>query len=92
MHKLLRVIFGVLKSGIPYDDQVDIDNQKKYSELNKQEAEKNKKSDSSRRYQQEAVKTAPVSNRNAKKRRSSSSHQSTKSGAYGVMEKTPTEI
>ena len=72
MHKMLRVIFGVLKSNTPYDAAIDEKNRQKASEkqadlkqLKKQQTIENMKK--RRRFQQQHLDQMPVSNRKAKK-------------------------
>ena len=65
MHKILRIVYGMLKHKQSYDPNVDRANRKKVIKT-KQEQE-SKKVDKSRRYQP-YDKNAPVSKRQAKKR------------------------
>lgn len=85
MHKLLRIIYGVLKSGIPYDvaiDQVNRDRslEKQASIVNfKQQQIINNRQKSRRYLKSEDPLTAPISGRKAKKIRELNSSQSTES-------------
>jgi transposase len=72
MHKMLRVIFGVLKSNNPYDVAIDEKNRQKASEkqadlqqLKKQQTIENMRK--RRRFQQQHLDQMPISNRKAKK-------------------------
>jgi transposase len=74
MHKLLRIIFGVLKHKLPFDGGKDADNQDKAKEKQKEkeaEARHTKKERSVRleRYNQVDLATSPISKRHAKRRR-----------------------
>lgn len=62
MHKICRIIYGMLKNNQPYDEKIDRNNQKKIKRI-----KKTIKEDSKRRFQQEDP-TAPVSSRQTKKR------------------------
>ena len=63
MHKILRIIYGMLKHNKPFSPKIDLANQQKSKRAEKR---KNKK-ETSRRYQDYDAK-APVSNRQTKKR------------------------
>ena len=74
MHKLLRVIFGVLKHKLPFDADKDADNQHKAKEKQKEketEATQSKKEQSVKlqRYNQADLTKSPVSKRHAKKQK-----------------------
>jgi transposase len=74
MHKLLRVIFGVLKHKLPFDADKDADNQHKAKEKQKEketEATQSKKDQSVKlqRYNQADLTKSPVSKRHAKKQK-----------------------
>ena len=85
MHKLLRIIFGVLKSGQPYNPEIDRANSEKKRSLASPELP------NTRRYQAYAD-NAPISKRAAKKRRqpvSQSENESPNTGsAAAVSENT----
>ncbi|MFO7736023.1 MAG: transposase [bacterium] len=68
MHKLLRIAFGVLKSGKPYDAAIDKENSTK-----KQKKNGDKPVDTRRRFQA-ATSEAPLSKHAMRKRRQSVSH------------------
>lgn len=63
MHKILRVVYGMLKNKTMYDPNIDEQNRKKHVE----KKEKRTKSDKNRRYQK-PDKKAPISKRQKKKR------------------------
>jgi len=72
MHKMLRIIFGVLKNNKPYDISIDEQNRQKsigkqadLKELIKQQTKENLKK--KRRYQKLEVKEIPISKFKAKK-------------------------
>jgi transposase len=74
MHKLLRVIFGVLKHKLPFDAAKDANNQDKAKEKQKEKeagVRHSKKEQSTRleRYNQVDVTASPVSKRHASKRK-----------------------
>lgn len=68
MHKMLRIAYGVLKSGKPYSADIDQKNS-----LKKPEKTEPPKKNTIRRFQDLDM-SAPVSRRNAKKRKQSVSH------------------
>jgi len=68
MHKMLRVIYGVLKTGKPFNPEIDQKNQERAAE--KQAAanqEPKKKTEVENRQIQDYLSSAPMSNRNYKK-------------------------
>ncbi|MEX0905971.1 MAG: transposase [Balneolaceae bacterium] len=85
MHKLLRIMYGVLKNQVPYDPQVDRDNQQRSQEkqqaYQKEAAGKQKALKTTRqRYMSEeadSVEDAPISRRAYKKRKQEASQSST---------------
>lgn len=68
MHKLLRVVYGMLKSKLPFNEQTDIANQVKSNQEIQNEAIKVSVNKTSRRYQELGT-VAPLSGRNYKKRK-----------------------
>jgi transposase len=68
MHKLLRVVYGILKSKLPFNEQTDIANQVKSNQELQNEAIKVSVNKTSRRYQELGT-IAPLSGRNYKKRK-----------------------
>jgi transposase len=68
MHKLLRVVYGMLKSKLPFNEQTDIVNQVKSNQEIQNEAIKVSVNKTSRRYQELGT-VAPLSGRNYKKRK-----------------------
>lgn len=68
MHKLLRVVYGMLKSKQPFNQETDLKNQAKSIQGLQNEAAKPSVNKTSRRYQELGT-AAPVSNRNYKKRK-----------------------
>ena len=74
MHKLLRVVFGVLKHRLPFDVAKDADNQDKAKEKQKEkeaEATQSKKEQSVKlqRYNQADMTESPISKRHAKRQK-----------------------
>jgi transposase len=65
MHKILRIIYGMLKNNKKYDPQIDIANRKK---KNSQQKNQDNKTDKNRRYQGNDP-NAPISGRQTKKRK-----------------------
>jgi transposase len=68
MHKLLRVVYGMLKHKQMFNEQTDIKNQEKSHQNGQNESTKLGVSKTSRRYQELGTE-APVSGRNYKKRK-----------------------
>jgi len=68
MHKLLRVVYGMLKNKQVFNEQIDAKNQEKSHQNEQNESTKLGVSKTSRRYQQLGIE-APVSGRNYKKRK-----------------------
>ncbi|MCZ2247187.1 MAG: IS110 family transposase [Bacteroidia bacterium] len=93
MHKLLRVVYGILKHKQPFNEQTDIINQEKSHQNEQNETIKLGVSKTSRRYQHLGVE-APVSGRNYKKRKialegfQASMDASTESPESNLMEQT----
>lgn len=73
MHKMLRVIYGVLKSGQAFDPEIEKKRgeiKKQKQETSKQETKEQKKSFEQKRHRfQSSVDMAPISNRNLKARK-----------------------
>ena len=74
MHKLLRIVFGVLKSKRPFEESIDLLNQERAAEKQKRKAEgekqiKTENKKSKRRYQMEELSNVPLSRRAAQKRK-----------------------
>jgi transposase len=67
MHKILRIVYGMLKTNTPYDPAIDQKNQNKMKPVEKKEAHQ-KHEEKIRRFQQKDS-AAPVSKRQAIKRR-----------------------
>jgi transposase len=67
MHKLLRIVYGVLRSGIPYDAARDKANMRKQEKTNPPEEQHRKTLASKRRYQRMAVE-APITRKQCKQR------------------------
>jgi transposase len=84
MHKIIRIIYGMLKHNQPFDPEIDRANRKK------QNAQDEKKVglDKSRRYQAYDVK-APISRRQAKKREERKQSQSDNNAKYGIKAPVP---
>ena len=78
MHKLLRIIYGVLKNQRSFDEAIDQQNQSRAAEKQKQIAEtqkENKKEEKKHRYQAISIE-APLSRRAAQKRKKQAASQS----------------
>lgn len=74
MHKLLRLIYGVLKNKQAFDESIDRQNQSRAQEKQNQSQQANKESKKStvqarHRYQPLTTQTAPISRRTEQKRR-----------------------
>jgi hypothetical protein len=82
MHKILRILYGMLKNNTAYNPQIDIKNQKQRNKVSKQDAE-NKYLKKIRRYQQQDY-TAPISRRHTRKRKGESGSQSNQVAVYGI--------
>jgi transposase len=74
MHKILRIIYGMLKSGQPFDPEID-----KYNRENSKAYNKEKKQEGKQRRYQNFDNNAPVSRRQRQKRKEQSEPQSTSS-------------
>jgi hypothetical protein len=68
MHKLIRMIYGILKSGTAYDPGVDQLNQVDPRSKEEQVQDTERKADPKRRFQSESM-DAPLSNRQRRKRK-----------------------
>jgi len=79
MHKILRIVFGMLKNNQEFDPQIDLKNRNKTSHSQKGKQPEDRKK---RRYQDKSVE-APVSRRQSKQRKEKQS-QTTDSGVYGI--------
>ncbi len=66
MHKILRIVYGMLKNNKPFDAQIDRDNRKNDQEL--QSGTESQKTNKIRRLQSHDIK-APISRRQMKKRK-----------------------
>ena len=84
MHKIIRIIYGMLKHNQPFDPKIDRANRKKQSTQD----EKKVGLDKSRRYQAYDVK-APISRRQAKKREERKQSQSDNIAKYGIKAPVP---
>lgn len=67
MHKILRIIYGMLKNKTKYDPQIDIANRKRKT-AQQEEKKQDNKPDKNRRYQEHDP-SAPISARQTKKRK-----------------------
>ena len=84
MHKLLRIIYGVLKTQTPYDPQVDRDNRQRSQEKQQEHqrettCKKNAQKTTRHRYMSEepdSTEHAPISRRAYKKRKQEASQSS----------------
>lgn len=83
MHKILRIIYGMLKNNRPYDPQVDLNNRAKVSQEEKAIAK-----DKNRRYQDLDSK-APISRRQRKNRMEKKPSHSDNITKCGIMAPSP---
>lgn len=84
MHKILRIIYGMLKNNTPFNPAVDLENRERVNAKSSQE-----KKDKKRRFQ-EFDKNAPVSRRQKKKREEQRLSQNANNGIeYGICAPTP---
>ena len=83
MHKIIRIIYGMLKHNTPFDPEVDKKNREKKSQTRKKVSK-----DKNRRYQ-EYDRKAPVSRRENKKRRERSQSQSDNNTKDGIINPIP---
>jgi transposase len=84
MHKIIRIIYGMLKHSQPFDPQIDRANRKKQNTQD----EKKVGLDKSRRYQAYDVK-APISRRQAKKREERKQSHSDNNAKCGIKAPVP---
>jgi len=84
MHKIIRIIYGMLKHNQPFDPEIDKANRKKQNPQD----EKKVGLDKSRRYQAYDVK-APISRRQAKKREERKQSQSVNNAKCGIKAPVP---
>jgi transposase len=69
MHKLLRIIYGILKSKTPFDVRIDEENTSKAEQRLQEEKTRKQKSKEQKKHRYQSLSTdAPLSNRAAKKR------------------------
>jgi len=80
MHKIIRIIYGMLKHNKPFDPEIDRKNRKKQSIDGEGKVER----DNSRRYQEFDL-NAPISRRQAKRREKRKKSQSVKNTECGII-------
>jgi transposase len=78
MHKILRIVYGMLKNNVPFDPEVDRENRRRQSE-----AKSSGREDKNRRYQDYDAQ-APVSKRQAKKRKERKKSHSVENAEDGI--------
>jgi hypothetical protein len=84
MHKILRIIYGMLKNNTPFNPAIDLVNRERVNANSPQE-----KKDKKRRFQ-EFDKNAPISRRQKKKREEQRLSQNANDGIeYGICAPTP---
>jgi transposase len=83
MHKVLRIIYGILKSNTPFDPEIDRTNKKK-TKLNSKPKSHDKK-----RNLQPFDRDAPISKRQHKKRKEQAQSQGDNIAKYGISEPAP---
>lgn len=86
MHKILRIIFGMLKNNTPFDPNVDRHNRDKYRLSNQ------KKVTPKTRRLQAFDENAPTSRRQHKKRKEQTRSQDEMIVAYGIAESAPSSL
>ena len=86
MHKILRIVYGVLKTGRAFDPEIDRRNREKEYHL-----ERKPRRMKSRRYQ-DYDKSAPVSRRQARKRKEQEQSQSDIITEFGIETPVPDRI
>ena len=84
MHKLVRIIYGMLKSQTAFDPQIDRNNQAKY-----QDATKPRNTPPKNRHVQDFDQHAPISNRQHKKRKKQAQSQDEHVAKCGIEEPVP---
>jgi transposase len=87
MHKIIRIIYGMLKHNKPFNPEIDRKNREKRNT----QGEKKNCCDKSRRYQGYDVK-APISRRQAKKREERKQSQSDNSAKCGIKAPVPVSL
>lgn len=89
MHKMLRMIFGILKSRKPFNAQIDEKNQERAREKQTEkdkEAKKEKKEKQQKKYRFQALSTdGPISRRNHQKRKKQIASQTSKEVNTGLL-------
>lgn len=83
MHKILRILYGMLKHGKPFDPQIDLDNRQR--SINKKPADQ---TDKSRRFQ-DYDSNAPISRRQNKKRLERKQSHSVNDTKFGIKAPVP---
>ena len=83
MHKIIRIIYGILKHNTPFNPEIDQKNREKKSQTRKKFSK-----DKNRRYQKYDRK-APVSRRENKKRKERSKSQSVNNTKDGIVHPVP---
>lgn len=96
MHKILRIVFGMLKSGKKFNPKIDKKNQERASRKQKEKEqrrkEEKKKDAKSKRRFQEIMDEAPVSGRNAAKRKKQMASQTSEKEVYAGLPSADTKI
>ena len=85
MHKIIRIVYGMLKHNRPFDPEIDRKNRSRQKPQEEEEAEYPSQS---RRYQAYDAK-APISRRQAKKREEQKQSQSVKNAQCGIEASVP---
>lgn len=88
MHKLLRIVYGVLKSNTPYNATIDQKNIEKKEEQKSIEHQQQKETATKRRFQKLNTE-APVTRRQNQKRRVHLESQSEKSDKHEIIKNAP---
>jgi len=85
MHKILRIVYGMLKTNTPFDPQIDRKNQQK------SKTKKKKNTNNKARRLQPFDQNAPISQRQDKKRKEQASSQDRNSVKRGIKQPAPSE-
>ncbi len=86
MHKILRIVYGMLKNQKAFDPEIDRENSRKV--LSTKETRESKKKDARRRYQKQDD-SAPVSRRQGIKRKERKKSQSNNVTKNGIIASSP---
>lgn len=86
MHKVLRIVYGMLRTNTPFDPEIDRANQRKHQLRSKQ------KDLSKKRTLQPFDNNAPISTRQLKKRKEQTQSQDEQVVTYEILEPAPSDV